>query len=138
MKKMCVFLTNFRRSTREHESTVVPGIALRHLDSSRGRAAKPNCRELGETMVVLRRTTNPVHVTQRTRRNHGGFDCTTNSVRGESMVVFTGPPLPTITTYGAVFAPEGALIAAELGVVVGEDEESGSERELLLTMTRRL
>ena len=62
---------------------------------------------------------------------------TTNSVCGESMVVVKEPPTPAITMYGAVFAPEGALIAAELGVVVGEDEESGSERELLLTMTQR-
>ena len=28
---------------------------------------------------------------------------------------------------GAVFAPEGSLIAAPLGVVVGEDEDGGRE-----------
>ena len=45
------------------------------------------------------------------------------------MVVLRRPPTPIITMYGAVFAPDGALVAAQLGVVVGEDEDGGSERE---------
>ena len=91
--------------TQERVSTVEPG----NVFNAPGGKAR---RELLDTMVILRRPPTPYTVRH---------------------LWFHGDHRPRKVDDGTVFAPERALIAAPHGVVVGEDEDGGSERVHLLS-----